>query len=433
MVSRAASSSVGLCILCVSLALTGCSEDDPEGAPAGQGGTGGSGTAGSGTAGSGTAGSSSVGGQGGAGPASGAGGAAGAAAGSGGGPGGAAGSPAAKATCPRIAAVTGELDTSAFATFDAGLPFCVVGVHAIDGDVTSDYGTVGQLGPSGRLVGALKGKVGYAVWTAPEATPANAKASLGKGTEVTVTADGVPAGAFFATPSGDQSNAYLSYTGAPPEFAGELLQVSLVDGKITAKAAANGLYAVAAGSAPGDFFFTGLSNLGAVKTEPGNNGVYRGTCAAGTCKGKVVKQWGDASGPIDTDENGTVFVAHSTFGAMQVITAFSTTAAATGATVDVLTDANFSGSLAAVQGQLVVAESNPSFAQEPLLFASYTVGTGGAITTSAPSAAKIRPVGMTTLNVVGSESAAGELWVIADSNGFAPAGKTVFIRLERVK
>ena len=34
------------------------------------------------------------------------------------------------------------------------------------------------------------------------------------------------------------------------------------------------------------------------------------------------------------------------------------------------------------------------------------------------------------MSVVGGNPANKEIWIIADSNGFSPGGKTVFIRLE---
>lgn len=423
-------------------ALVACGDDDaaPENPAPSKGGSGGS-TAGSGGSTAGSAGSAAgTGGStaGAAGTSNG--GAAGSTAGSAGASGSAAGSAgaagsatASTGTCKRISDVVGQLDLAEFATVGKSSPFCVVGVHAIDGDIGSDYGTVGRLGTTGKLVGNLKAGAGYVIWTPPTSTPENAKAPLPKATEVPVTIAGVPDKAFFGTPSGDDTHAFLSYTGPAPEFAGELFQVALADGKVSAKATANGLYGVSPGLAANDFFFTGVSNLGAAKADAANNGVYRGTCAAGACTGKVVKQWGDSSGPIDTDGTGNVFVSHGAFGKDTLVSSFNATAGAESAIGDVHSSKDSILSLAVVAQHVALGKADAAtFAALGVSFYSYIPGSPVATLSALTDDSGIKPVGKTTLSVVGGNPANKELWIIADGNGFDPAGKTVFIRLEPV-
>lgn len=442
MVSRSFSSVLFISAVVLSgSALVACGDDDAPAAPPSpsKGGSGGS-SAGAGGANAGSAGATAGSGgtaAGAGGSDAGSGGAAGTTAGAGGsaaGSAGAAGSVATSTgTCKRIADVVGQLDLSEFATVGKASPFCVVGVHAIEGDIGSDYGTVGRLGTSGKLVSNLQGGSGYVVWTPPPSTPENAKQPLAKATEVPVTLTGIPDGAFFGTPSGDDAHAYLSYTGAPPEFAGELFQIALADGKVTGKAAANGLYGVSPGLAANDFFFTGTSNLGAAKADAPNNGVYRGTCAAGACTGKVVKQWGDSSGPIDSDGTGNVFVSHGAFGKDTVVSSFNATSGAESAVGDVHSTKDSILSLAVVAQHVALGKADAAtFAALGVSFFSYVPGAPVATLSPLADDSAIKPVGKTTLSVVGGNPAAKELWIIADGNGFDPAGKAVFIRLEPI-
>jgi hypothetical protein len=434
-----------------SVALVGCSDDDEApGQPGTAGAAGSAGAENGGAAGSagadngGAAGTDNGGAAGSAGESGAAGSAGGGAAGEAGAAGaageagsagtaGAAGNPnpptPITATCKRVSDVIGALDISAFAVLGKDAPFCLTGVHAIEGDLSSDYGTVGRLGSTGKLVSPLASGLGYAVWTPPSLAVELAKDPLPKATEVPVTAEGIPAGVFFGTPGGNDTHVFLSYTGAGPAFAGELFQVNLSDGKITAKATANGLYGTAPGTSANDVFFTGLSQLGAASTVPGNNGVYRGTCAAGTCSSVAVAQWGDSSGPIDADADGNVFVAHGVPGGSQKITSFHATADSTTTATDVFTGNEFIGSLAVANGHVVLSTSDASFQQAPLTFLPYAAATPEAPLTALGADARLTAVGSTTFAVVAGDPASGELWVVADSNGFAPAGQTVFLRL----
>lgn len=333
-----------------------------------------------------------------------------------------------EATCKKISDVAGALDISEFAVLGADSPFCLVGVHAIEGDIASDYGTVGRLGGTGKLVSPLKSGLGYAVWTPPAVAPETAKDALPNAVEVPVTADGIPAGVFFGTPSGSDTHVFLSYTGAGPSFAGELFQVDLAKGEVSGKAAANGLYGVAPGLSANDVFFTGLSALGAASGDAANNGVYRGTCAAGVCTSSTIVQWGDSSGPIDADAAGTVFVAHGVPGGTQTITAFHADADSNTTPADVFTGTEFIGSLAVANGHVVLSTSDASFQQAPLTFLPYAAATPETTLAALGEGSRLTAVGTTTFAVVAGDPASGELWVIADSNGFAPAGKTAFLR-----
>jgi hypothetical protein len=460
-VSSLAVASLLTTLAATSVALVGCSDDDEAPAPIAAAGAAGSdsggGAAGSsaGAAGddSGGAAGSTAGGAGSKAGAAGSAGEGGAAAGSAGaageagqsgsageaGQGGSAGTAGAggspnpptpiTATCKRVSDVIGALDISAFGVLGKDAPFCLTGVHAIEGDISSDYGTVGRLGGTGKLVSPLQSGPGYAVWTPPSLAVEFAKDPLPKATEVPVTAEGIPANAFFGTPGGSDTHVFLSYTGAGPVFAGELFQVDLSDGKIAAKATANGLFATAPGVSANDVFFTGLSQLGAAATDAGNNGVYRGTCAAGTCTSTAVAQWGDSSGPIDADDSGNVFVAHGIPGGTQKITSFQATAGATTTPTDVFTGESYIGSLAVANGHVVLSTSDANFQQSPLTFLPYSVATPEAPLTPLGADAGLTAVGSTTFAVVAGDPASGELWVVADSNGFAPAGQTVFLRL----
>jgi hypothetical protein len=81
----------------------------------------------------------------------------------------------------------------------------------------------------------------------------------------------------------------------------------------------------------------------------------------------------------------------------------------------------------------VLAASDPTtFAQLPLSFFTYIPGSPVATLSPLQETSQITPVGTTTLAVVGGNPASKELWIIADSNGFAGGGKTVFLRLEPV-
>ncbi|MBX3226988.1 MAG: hypothetical protein KIT84_41070 [Labilithrix sp.] len=202
---------------------------------------------------------------------------------------------------------------------DPAFPFGVTQVHPADSNIVgSHWGSHGGPMVTTGAYGAPSDGPKVIRWTVGGGATADAQK-----TEVPfVKASDLPSPFFYGadgmvdTPFGG----LLSYTGAPPTFAGEALLYDADYTTVTSRAKTNGFYSgVGLRGAKGDLVvYSGLSELSTAASVVTDNGLYAAPLCNGALAGAApcaephkLFAWAGSSGPVVTDAHGNVFVAAS--------------------------------------------------------------------------------------------------------------------------